>query len=94
VAALDAMRPMAHRNQQTRIRHLELQTSTSVWNAIRYLDSPTDYREHLPSLACSAPLQASELVLLDAPRYGWATLGKILLIALLLCMILLLLLRA
>jgi hypothetical protein len=76
------------------MRHLELQTAASVWNAIRYLDSPTDYREYLPTLTRSAPLQASELVLLDAPQYGWATLGKILLIVLLLCMILLLLLRA
>lgn len=87
------MRPMAHRNQQTRMGQLELQTAASVWNAIRYLDSPTDYREHLPYLARSAPLQESELVFLDAPRYGWVTLRKIILIAILSCMILLLLLR-
>lgn len=74
--------------------HLELQTSASVWNAIRYLDSPTDYREHLPYMARSAPLQASELVLLDAPTHSWAALGKFILIVILGCMVLLLLLRA
>ena len=72
---------------------LELQTAASVWNAIRYLDSPTDYREHLPYMARSAPLQGSELVFLDAPKYDWATLRKVILIVILLCMILLLLLR-
>ena len=72
---------------------LELQTAASVWNAIRYLDSPTDYREHLPYMPRSAPLQSSELVLLDAPQYGWATLGKVIFIVIFLCMILLLLLR-
>ena len=88
------MRPRAHRNQQTRMGQLELQTAACVWNEIRYLDSPTDYREYLPSMASSAPLQGSEFVLLDAPKYGWATLGKFLLIVIFLCMILLLLLRA
>jgi len=88
------MRPMAHRNQQTRLGRFELQSAASVWDAIRYLDSPTDYREHLPYLTTSAPLQASKLVFLDAPKYGWATLGKFALIVVLGCMILLLLLRA
>jgi hypothetical protein len=71
----------------------ELQTAASVWNAIHYLDSPTDYREHLPYLARSTPLQGSEFVLLDAPKQGWATLRKLSLIVILVCMILLLLLR-
>lgn len=87
------MRPMAHRNHQTRMGQLELQTAASVWNAIRYLDSPTDYREHLPYMAHSALFQGSELVLLDAPKYGWATLIKFISIVILLGMILLLLLR-
>lgn len=84
---------MAHRNQQTRMGQLDFQTAASVWNAIRYLDSPTDYREHLPYVAHAAPLQGSELVFLDAPRYGWATLRKLILIVILGCMILLVLLR-
>jgi len=72
---------------------LDFQTATSVWNAIRYLDSPTDYREHLPYVAHAAPLQESELVFLDAPRYGWTMLRKLILIVILGCIILLLLLR-
>lgn len=85
---------MAHRNQQTRMGRLELQTTASVWNAIRYLDSPTDYREHLPYMTRSAPLQAGELVLLDAPRYSWPALGRVIFIVIFGCMMLLLLLRA
>ena len=72
---------------------LELQTAASVWNTIRYLDSPTDYREHLPHMASLAPFQGSDLVLLDAPKYGWATLLKFISIVILLGMILLLSLR-
>ena len=89
-----ATRLMAHKNQQTRMGQLELQTAASVWNAIRYLDSPTDYREHLPYMARSARLQASELVLLDAPRYSWPALGRFIFIIIFGCMMLLLLLRA
>jgi hypothetical protein len=73
---------------------LELQAAASVWNAIRYLDSPTDYREHLPDLAHSAPLQESGFVLLDNPKLGWNELRKGILIIILLCMILVLLLRS
>jgi hypothetical protein len=72
---------------------LELQTAASVWNAIRYLDSPTDYREHLPYMARSASLHGGEFVLLDAPKYGWLALGKITLIMILVCTLLLLLMR-
>jgi hypothetical protein len=84
---------MAHRNQQTRMGQLELQTAASVWNAIRYLDSSTDYRELLPHRSCSAPLQEGEFVLLDASKQGWATLLKLALIIVLICIILSLLLR-
>jgi hypothetical protein len=87
------MLPMAHRNQQTRMGQPELQTAASVWNAIRYLDSPTNYREHLPYLAYSAPLQESEFVLLDNPEMRWTSLRKGILIIILVCMILVLLLR-
>jgi hypothetical protein len=91
MTALDC--PMAHRNQQTRMGEIELQTPASVWNAIRYLDSSTDYREHLPCLARCAPPQESEFVLLDNSEQGWASLHKGILITILICMILLLLLR-
>ena len=84
---------MAHRNQQTRTGQSELQAAAFVWNAIRYLDSPTNYREHLPYMARSASLQRGVFVLLDVPKYGWSTLGKLTLIIILVCAILLLLLR-
>jgi hypothetical protein len=81
---------MADRVQQTWMRLIESQTHVSVWNAIRYLDSPTDYREHLTHKSRFAPLQGGEFVLLDAP--GWTTLLKLTAIIVLLCTILLLLL--
>jgi len=84
---------MVHRNQQTRMGQLELQTAASVWNGIRYLDSPTNYREHLPYTARSASLHGDGFVLLDVPKFGWSTLGKLTLIIILAGTILLLLLR-
>jgi hypothetical protein len=70
----------------------EPQTAASVWSAIRYLDSPTDYREHLPRKARSAPPQENELVLLDTSAHGLARLRNLTLIVLLVCLVLLLLL--
>lgn len=84
---------MADRIQQTWMGQIESQTSVPVWNAIRYLDSPTDYQEHLPHRSRSDPLQGSEFVLLDTPKFGWASLQKLTLIIVLVCTILLLLLR-
>jgi len=75
------------------MEQLKLQTAASVWHAIRYLDSPTDYQEHLPYMARSASVHGGEFVLLDVPKYGWATLRKLTLIVILVCIILLLLLR-
>ena len=72
---------------------LEVQTAASVWNAIRYLDSPTDYREHLPGLAGSAAHEESEFVLLDNSEQGWAGLLTGILVIILVCVILVLLLR-
>jgi hypothetical protein len=85
---------MDHRIQQTRMGQLEAQGSASVWNAIRYLDSPSNYREHLPYTARSASLQENEFVLLDTLKQDWGKLWKLMLIVILLCTILLLLLRA
>jgi hypothetical protein len=73
---------------------LEAQASASVWNAIRYLDSPSNYREYLPYTARSASLQENEFVLLDTLKQDWGQLRKLMLIVILLCTILLLLLRA
>jgi hypothetical protein len=84
---------MDHRIQQTRTGQLEAQASASVWNAIRYLDSPSNYREYLPYTARSASLQENEFVLLDTLKQD-GKLRKLMLIVILLCTILLLLLRA
>jgi hypothetical protein len=73
---------------------LEAQASASVWNAIRYLDSPSNYREYLPYKTLSASLQENEFVLLDTLKQDWGQLRKLMLIVILLCTILLLLLRA
>ena len=91
--ALDCHAKMADRTKQTWMGPIESQTPVSVWNAIRYLDSPTEYREHLPHRSRSAPLQGGEFVLLDTPKQYWATLQKFTLIMVLVCTILLLLLR-
>jgi len=67
----------------------ELQTDAAVWNAIRYLDSPTDYREYL-----RGPLQQSDFVLLDNDSgQVWGTLRDVAVITFLVSIIVLLLLR-
>jgi hypothetical protein len=40
-------------------------TDASVWRAIRYLDSPTGYREHLPDHSRRAAIGQAEFVVLD-----------------------------
>lgn len=42
---------MADRTQKEQRRAYGWSEEVRVWNAIRYLDSPTDYREYLPSTA-------------------------------------------
>lgn len=72
----------------------EPHTDASVRSAIRYLDSPTAYRECLPYKGRSISPQESELVLLDdVPSYVRARLRNFTLIAALVCLVLLLLLR-
>ena len=74
---------------------LDRQTGASVWNAIRYLDSPSSYREYLPCADPLAALEQSELIMLDdLSRYCWVRLRKITLIAAFLCVALLVLLRS
>lgn len=74
---------------------LDRQTGASVWNAIRYLDSPSSYREYLPCADGPAALQNGELVMLDdLSQYCWVRLKKITLIATFLCVTLLALLRS
>jgi len=85
---------MADRIQDPRTREPEHQTDAFMPNAIRYLDSPTDYREYLPQAGRSLRLQESEFITLDdLPDYVRARLRNFTLIAILFCVILLLLLR-
>jgi hypothetical protein len=80
---------MADRIRKTHANAAEEQTEASVLSAIRYLDSPTDYREYLPGA-----LQESGFVVLDDSRgQAWRRLGDLALIAFLVSMILLLALR-
>ena len=41
-----------------------------VWAKINYLDSPTDYREFLPSDSIQVLANGSELVMLDDTRHS------------------------
>jgi len=59
------------------------QTEASVWNAICYFDSPTDYREYL-----SDALQESDFVVLDnSSGFDWCGLRDLVSIALLVSII-------
>ena len=85
---------MADQIQQARMRDPERLTEATVLSAIRYLDSPTDYREYLPYAGHRDSFPGSELVMLDdLPHYVRVWLRVFTLIAILVCVILLLLLR-
>ena len=80
---------MTDRSRKTHLKAAEEQTDASVLHAIRYLDSPTDYRECLPGA-----LQESDFVALDQRTgFDWRGLRDLALIAFLVSMILLLALR-
>ena len=84
---------MADRIQKKRIPEAEWQTDASVWRAIRYLDSPTDYREYLPDEQHT--FAESDFVMLDdSSGFDWQGLRDLALIALLVAIILLLALRS
>lgn len=86
---------MADRIQRARIEEPKWQGDTSVWSTIRYLDSPSDYRECLPLPDRATSVPKSVLVLLDdLPRAVRAKLWMITLIAVLVCAVLLSLLRS
>lgn len=85
---------MADRLQETHGKAAEEQTDASVLSAIRYLDSPTDYREHLPREPHFGPSAESDFVVLDnSAGLSRRGLRDFALIAFLVCMILLLALR-
>jgi hypothetical protein len=90
---------MAESNKQ--IENRQWQTDALVYEAVRYLDSPTDYREYLPHMAQTKVVQNQEhpkesavenndFVLLDeTPVYQLNWLWTFALIALLLGVVLL-----
>lgn len=85
---------MADRIRKNATREAEWQTEASVWNAIRYLDSPTDYREYLPGERHTGFLAESDFVLLDnSSGFNWRAARDLALMALLVSIILLLTLR-
>ena len=86
---------MADRIQQVRMEALDRQTGASVWNAIRYLDSPSSYREYLPCADELTSLENSELVMLDdLSQYCWVRLRRATLVAAFLCVAMVVLVRS
>lgn len=86
---------MADRIRRLRAKEAEWQTNASVWKAIRYLDSPTNYREYLPGERRTGPLAESDFVVLDdSSGFDWVGLRDLALIAVLVSIILLLALRS
>jgi hypothetical protein len=86
--------PMADRIRKIRTQEAEWQTDTSVWRAIRYLDSPSNYREYLPGERHTSSLAESDFVVLDdSSGFDWRGLRDVALIALLVSILMLLALR-
>lgn len=82
---------MADRIRKSRTQEAEWQTDASVWRAIRYLDSRTDYQEYLlGEPQTSSPAQSDFVVLDDSSSFDWRALRDLALIALLVSIILLL----
>jgi hypothetical protein len=85
---------MADRIRKNAAKEAEWQTDASVWRAIRYLDSPTDYREYLPAERHTSFFAQSDFVVLDdSSGFDWRGLRDLALIAFLVSIILLLALR-
>jgi hypothetical protein len=83
---------MADRIQKNETREVEWQTKASDWNAIRYLDSPTDYREYLRG-ALFGLLKNDFVVLDNSSGEVWRKLRDLTLMTFLGSIILLLVLR-
>ena len=94
-AARIALDLMADRIQRARIEAPKLQGDPSVWSAIRYLDSPTDYRECLPVTDRDSSVPERKLLLLDdLPQFVRVRLWTVTIIAIVVCVILLASLRS
>ena len=61
---------MADRIQPERIEELDKETDAFVWSVVRYLDSPSGYREFLPYPRQPASIQNDDLVMLDEIPHG------------------------
>lgn len=82
---------MADRIRKLRAKEAEWQTNASVWKAIRYLDSPTNYREYLPDERHTGSFAENDFVVLDDnSSFDWVGLRDLALIAFLVSIILLL----
>lgn len=82
---------MADRIRKIRTKEAEWQTDTSVWRAIRYLDSPSDYREYLPGDRHTGSVAQSDFVVLDdSSGFDWRGLRDVVLVALLVSILMLL----
>jgi hypothetical protein len=81
--------------EHVRMEALEGQTSASVWSAIRYLDSSSNYRECLSRKDLPASLEETELILLDdLCKDSWVLLRNVTLTAGLACLALVLLVQS
>lgn len=80
--------------RDTRASASEQLTDTSVWFAIAYLDSGTDFREYLPLTKQPSFRPENKLILLDdIPISRWEVIRAVSLVMMLACIILLLFLR-
>jgi hypothetical protein len=86
---------MADQIRKIRTKEAEWQTDASIWRAIHYLDSPSDYREYLPGERHTISFAQSDFIVLDdSSSFDWRVLRDLGLIALLVSIILLLALRS
>lgn len=82
---------MANEIQNARAQETYRLTDAFVLNDIRYLDSSTDYREHLTDALQPTSFQKGNFTMQDVGlSLAWGKLVNLSLIALLVCMILLL----
>jgi hypothetical protein len=82
---------MADGIRKNRTKEAEWQTDASVCNAIRYLDSPTDYREYLQGERHTGSFAENDFIVLDdTSGFDWSGLRDLTLIAVLVSILLLL----
>jgi hypothetical protein len=82
---------MAEEIQNAHTDETDGRTDASVSNAIRYLDSSTDYREHLTDRLQPTSLEVGGFITQDESlRLAWDRVLNLCLIAILACLILLL----